>query len=791
MIFASQILILITYKNLLSVSKAKRTLHHIIKRFFHRGPQRKHRMTRRSTEDSLNSCITVLQDTKGSVTRDFSPGVRGKVSGGFSPETILSFKMKRIPALSLTGILINSCLFAQWTWLNPLPQGNTLTDIQFISETTGYAVGDGGTVLKTSDAGLTWERLNTNTISYLCGIHFITDEIGYACGINLDPGNYNTGIVIKTVNGGESWVRTPDNLLYAELYSVYFTSADTGYVAGFNWSYKTINGGATWFEIQPASAVYSKIYFTDSETGYLLKWGTIYKTQDAGSTWAPYPFPQFCPVSVSFVNKDTGYTGGYTIPGSIGKIYKTEDAGGLWTELPFTAEYKLLGICFVNADTGFAVGDSGLIIRTTDGGLTWTELPSGTSDWLGAIGFASAGTGVTIGPYGTTIRTIDSGETWQVLSSNVTRNHLLGLYFTNFETGYAVGCKGTILKTNNAGSTWELLPELTSKEFYDITFTDQNTGYACGEYGIIYKTINAGNTWDSLLTNTTQFLYRFEFIDSFTGFVRSDDILLKTTDAGLTWTSISLPQYFNASSFSFINEEIGYVGGDDKKLIKTVNGGNTWTFLNHSISGSIYAVYFLSAETGFISGDNKIFKTTDGGVSWAVQCEESGCNDFFFLDSLTGYGFSNVGYYTSNTALLYTTDGGESWGIQPINQTNYQLGEIFFTSVDTGYIVGLNGLILKTTCGGVITGANGNQVVPDTRAVLFPNPGTDHCTVLPGVPHPSALLILFDVNGKIRLKQRLNQSITRINTLSLPSGIYLYRITAGKEIIGSGKWIKQ
>lgn len=83
-------------------------------------------MTRRSTEDSINNCITVLQDTKGSVTRDFSPGVKGKISGGFSPETILSFKMKRIPALSLTGILINSCLFAQWTWLNPLPQGNTL-----------------------------------------------------------------------------------------------------------------------------------------------------------------------------------------------------------------------------------------------------------------------------------------------------------------------------------------------------------------------------------------------------------------------------------------------------------------------------------------------------------------------------------------------------------------------------------------------------------------------------------------------------------------------------------------
>jgi hypothetical protein len=54
--------------------------------------------------------------------------------------------------------------FPQWTWLNPLPQGNSLYKLQFINSTTGYAAGDGGTVLKTTDAGSSWNRLNTGVL---------------------------------------------------------------------------------------------------------------------------------------------------------------------------------------------------------------------------------------------------------------------------------------------------------------------------------------------------------------------------------------------------------------------------------------------------------------------------------------------------------------------------------------------------------------------------------------------------------------------------------------------------
>ncbi|MEI7727371.1 MAG: YCF48-related protein, partial [Bacteroidota bacterium] len=56
---------------------------------------------------------------------------------------------------------------AQWSWVNPLPQGNTIHDVQFVNTSTGFAVGDGGTILKTIDGGYTWNRMENSCMESL------------------------------------------------------------------------------------------------------------------------------------------------------------------------------------------------------------------------------------------------------------------------------------------------------------------------------------------------------------------------------------------------------------------------------------------------------------------------------------------------------------------------------------------------------------------------------------------------------------------------------------------------
>ena len=60
--------------------------------------------------------------------------------------------------ISLLVFILSITISAQqeWFWQNPLPQGNTLHSVQLVSANVGWALGDGGTILKTTDGGLSW-----------------------------------------------------------------------------------------------------------------------------------------------------------------------------------------------------------------------------------------------------------------------------------------------------------------------------------------------------------------------------------------------------------------------------------------------------------------------------------------------------------------------------------------------------------------------------------------------------------------------------------------------------------
>src|SRR5262249_22966559 len=76
-------------------------------------------------------------------------------------------------AASASNVQVGS---AKWFWGNPLPQGNTLHDIAFMpGTTTGYAVGDFGTILKTTDAGSTWAGLPAGTFTSLKRVQIASD----------------------------------------------------------------------------------------------------------------------------------------------------------------------------------------------------------------------------------------------------------------------------------------------------------------------------------------------------------------------------------------------------------------------------------------------------------------------------------------------------------------------------------------------------------------------------------------------------------------------------------------
>src|SRR5262249_33129424 len=61
---------------------------------------------------------------------------------------------------------------SQWHWQNPLPQGNTLRGASFVDANSGTAVGDYGTIVRTTDGGNSWTIQSSGTTQTLWAVSF-------------------------------------------------------------------------------------------------------------------------------------------------------------------------------------------------------------------------------------------------------------------------------------------------------------------------------------------------------------------------------------------------------------------------------------------------------------------------------------------------------------------------------------------------------------------------------------------------------------------------------------------
>jgi len=100
-------------------------------------------------------------------------------------------------------------------------------------------------------------------------------------------------------------------------------------------------------------------------------------------------------------------------------------------------------------------------------------------------------------------------------------------------------------------------------------------------------------------------------------------------------------------------------------------------------------------------------------------------------------------------------------------------------------------IVLKLNSEGLLVSQNELQECLLREAIVYPNPGSTIMQVRLAVQHPKALLELFDSQGKLVLSQQLHEKESRINTAYLPTGTYIYRLSAETGLNESGKWVKR
>ena len=286
------------------------------------------------------------------------------------------------------------------SWTNgQIPDSvSSIVTLAFVAPGTAYAVG--GYNIQSSSYKANKHLIPKSEYSNARGIEQYAKQIG------IDLSSPHRGRFLVTTDQGRTWFakgKLPDSCGW--LNGAAFINSITGYVTESHGLFekahilKTINGGNTWIRTHtPDSIRYLRnITFLNSAIGISVGWqfrnqvpaGVILRTCNSGITWERQVFPQVDNFTdVFFTDSFTGLAVGVSSQG-VGLIYKTTNAGITWSLLSYQPQNVILnGIRFARGSTTAIVcGSEGwfpFIARTTNAGSTWTEdsIVNGIGDGL-------------------------------------------------------------------------------------------------------------------------------------------------------------------------------------------------------------------------------------------------------------------------------------------------------------------------------------------------------------------------------------------------------------------------
>lgn len=298
------------------------------------------------------------------------------------------------------------------------PTSKRLTSVAFTDSLNGWAAGDSGIIIHTSDGGVSWETQYYNDSLSIVNLCFLNDQYGFASAASSLYEPFGS-FLLKTTNGGINW--SAEYLRLGELYVnyIYFLDSLNAFAAGYpTFFMRTSDGGENWRPVTRDSSIYAgyppyKIKFYDENYGYACGGvrdvtGVIWRTTDGGFSWdtvvdtssAP-PEPLFAiqifdSLNVLVMGGDPEY-GASTL--------RTSDAGNFW-------QYDTLGILWYPVEVGFRTMSEGWapmgpklgFLFTSDSGENWSLLPTPDSAYVTNISFPDSSHGYAVGINGTILK---------------------------------------------------------------------------------------------------------------------------------------------------------------------------------------------------------------------------------------------------------------------------------------------------------------------------------------------------------------------------------------------------
>ena len=484
--------------------------------------------------------------------------------------------------------LLSNTLLAQWIGRTSSTTNN-LRGADYIDAYHISVVGDLGTILRSSNSGISWFFQQSYTTANLFSVDFVDEFFGIVVGAN--------GTILRTTDGGSNWA-TQNSGTEISLNGIYCLGNLNCIAVGND--------------------------------------GTILRTTDSGITWQIIPSGVIRNLfSVSFADSNNGIAVG------VFTRLKSTDGGAQWTTIIADTNYNLRDVCFCDHSTIIAVGASGTIIKSTNSGQTWVKQTSGISNMLYGISCVDNLYGGTAGALGKILGTQDGGMTWMG-QNGWTNRDLYSISFVNPDTGIVVGANGVIRTTFTAGIPVELISfnataegdrvilewitasELNNhifeierrtedQEFYTIGFVEGNgTTTEYHDYTYTDNHLERG-----------EYLYRLKQIDYLGTFQYSDELKVNVTAVIEFSLGQNYPNPFNPNTvISYqlpVNSNVtlkvyDVLGNEIATLVNEEKHPGTYEVeftLESSIKHSASGIYFYQLKVGNpLTGSGQVYLET-------------------------------------------------------------------------------------------------------------------------------------------------------------------------------------
>jgi photosystem II stability/assembly factor-like uncharacterized protein len=613
---------------------------------------------------------------------------------------------------------------------------------------------------------------------------FAIDSVNPA---SIYAGSYGGG-VYKSTDGGGNWSQVNAGLTDAHVYSLAIDPANPSTVYAGTWKggvFKSSDGGASWNNsstgLTSVSILALAIDPGSPSTIYAGTLDGVFKSTDGGRNWGPSSTGLADTVQALAIDPSTPST---IYAGAYGGVYKSTNGGTNWSQI-FSGQ-TIPGVSALaidpSAPSTVYAGTWYGAYKSTDGGESWNPINTGLSTYYQGEEVAKMVLALAIDPsapatvYAATdsagvYKSANGGGNWARVKTGMTVTYVPALVIDpSAPSTVFAGTGGGVYKSSNGGVSWEEANSGMRGASVTAVATDPltpGTLYA-GSYGGVYKSTDGGYSWNRANTGLTNTKVRSLAVDPLTPTTIYAGTfgggVFKSTNGGEGWseantglTTIFEGEFVHMGIYSLAIDPVTpatiYAGTLIGGVFKTTDGGTSWAQLT---SGPINQIYTLAIDpatpsTVYAASEN-IFKSSAGGSNW----EEIGSGIPYAVHALAIDPSHTSTIYAGSYGSVYrSTIGGGSWSPVSAGISNDYINTLAIDRYTSNIYAGtLDRGVYRSTDGGVSWGQiNGGltniQVRTITIAPSFPatiyagteGGGVFSRTEVPYIPVPTSFSV--------------------------------------------------